>query len=386
MAAKKQSPDRGQDLSLIRASGSTARVLNLALVFERHGQSDEFQAKPLFRNQKLNRALILKHAIRAHERALFARPEPHTTKIVFPYSPTELELGGTSVMVGEGRFPELFRRALGAHASEEDFEADLELVTLLHELPSFDPFLLREQLKRSGHEPARCFFEIADADIARMLAFVQCEIEPLVGMAFGAAGRRAEKLAMRLSEKLMTDENAQMLAPLRETLRLSVGEFGEGAFAWKGFLYYKWMLSEFDARHADFSARFTGCAIVGDDARARRDVEQLRQSVLTRMHLVLGRAGEAILAYDHAFNALARGDAVPFRGFLLAAPAQFMPLGEALGAVKHIHTFWGFRFRADAPPRLEVEEAAEILQEFDRMLNGIQLVRGGLRQEMVLDI
>lgn len=385
MAAKKPSPDRGQDLSLIRASGSTARVLNLALVFERHGEGEEFRSKPLFRNQKLNRALILKHAIRPHERSLFARPEPHTTKIVFPFSPTELELGGTSVMVGEARFSELFRRALGAHASEADFEADLELVQQLHEIPSFDPFLLREHLKRAGHEAARCFFEISDADIARMHAFVQREIEPLVGQAFGAAGRRAEKLAERLAEKLMTDENAQLLAPLRETLRLTAGEFAEGVFAWKGFLYYKWMLSEFDARHADFSAKFTGCAIVSDDTRARREVERLRQTVLTRMHLVLGRGGEAILAYDHAFSALARGDAVPFRSFLIAAPAQFIPLGEALGAVKHIHTFWGFRFPASAALRIEAEEAGEILQEFDRMLNGIQLVRGGLSQEVALD-
>ena len=70
---------------------------------------------------------------------------------------------------------------------------------------------------------------------------------------------------------------------------------------------------------------------------------------------------------------------------LIAAPAQFIPLGEALGAVKHIHTFWGFRFPASAALRIEAEEAGELLQEFDRMLNGIQLVRGGLSQDLVLD-
>ena len=189
--AKTPSSDGRRDLSLIRASGSTARVLNLALVFERFGQSEDFLERPLFRNHKLNRALILKHAVRVHERGLFERPEPHTTKIVFPFSATELGIGGTSAMVGERKFTQLLRKAVGAEGDKDDFEADCELLTLLHELPSFDPFLLREQLKRAGHQPARCFFDVSDADVASMLVFVQAAIAPLVGAAFGAAGRRA---------------------------------------------------------------------------------------------------------------------------------------------------------------------------------------------------
>jgi hypothetical protein len=384
MGQKKQSADRGGDLSLIRASGSTARVLNLALIYERFGQSEDFAARPLFRCQKLNRALILKHALRPHERSLFGRPEPHTTKIVFPYSPTELDLGGTSVMVGELKFADLLRRALGASVNEEDFDADLELITVLHELPSFDPFLLRENLRRNGHEPAKCFFDVSDADVHAMLAFVQNAIQPLVGAAFGAAGRRAEKLAMRLAEKLMTDENAQLLTPLRETLGMAAGEFAEGAFAWKGFLYYKWMLSEFSERRAAFATKFSTCAIVTEDRRARYEIDALRQSVLARVDAVAVRGGDMIFSYDHAFADLTRGQPSPFREFLIAAPGQFIPLGEALGAVKHIHSLWGFRFPEKAPLRLEAEEASDLLQEFDRMLAGIQLLRGGRGSEVVL--
>ncbi|MEQ1618505.1 MAG: hypothetical protein ABL883_09200 [Terricaulis sp.] len=382
----KTAPSDGRrDLSLIRASGSTARVLNLALVFERFGQSEDFQARPLFRNQKLNRALILKHAVRAHERPLFERPEPHTTKIVFPFSATELGIGGTSAMVGERKFTQLLRRAVGAEGDKGDFEADCELLTLLHELPSFDPFLLREQLRRAGHEPARCFFDLSDADVAAMLVFVQASIAPLVSAAFGAAGRRAEKLSMRLAEKLMTDENAQLLSPLRDTMRLSVGEFAEGAFAWKGFLYYKWTLNDLVARQSAFMARFNACAVDSDDRRIRYEIDKLKKDVLGHMDRVLTRGVQMMHVYDSAFMAMARGDPTPFRDFLLDAPAQFLPLGEALGAVKHIHTFWGFRFPDKAPLGLEAEEFQDVLQEFERMLNGIQLVRGMPDQDLMLN-
>jgi hypothetical protein len=367
--------DGRRDLSLIRASGSTARVLNLALVYERFGESSAFRASPLFRSPKLNRALIIKHALRDHERALFERPEPHTTKIVFPFSATELELGGISVMVGERRFEQSLRQALGASVEQDDFLADLELVTLLHELPSFDPFLLKEQLKRGGHEPAACFFDVSEADIASMLCFVQREIAPLVETAFGAGGRRAEKLAMRLAQKLMTDGEAQVLAPLRETLKFGVGEFAEGVFAWKGFLYYKWMLRSFTAAQDDFTTGLASCSIACETSQQRYEVGRLRRDVLQGVERVGLRVAELVGEYDRAFVALVGGDPLPFRSFLRDAPAQFIPLGEATGAVKHIYSFWGFRFPAGSSLRLEAAEALEILQEFARMLNGLQLLK-----------
>jgi len=379
--ANPRTSDGRRDLSLIRASGSTARVLNLALVFERSGGSEEFAANPLFKCQRLNQTLILKHAVRDHERALFVRPEPHTTKIVFPYSATELGIGGASVMVGEKRFETLFRNAIGASVGEADYQDDFELISLLHEMPSFDPFLMREQLRRIGRTPAKCFFDISDADITGMLDFVSREIEPLTNMAFGAAGRRAAKLSMRLSEKLMTDENAQLLEPLRETLRLAQDEYVEGVFGWKGFLYYKWLLSACAGRHDAFKPSFSGCDITCSDRGARREIEKFRQDVLRGMDLVLQRAGEMMSAYTSAFMLLTKGQPGAFRTFLLQAPGKFIPLGEAAGAVKHIHSFWGFRFPQKATPKLEAEEAQDVLQEFDRMLNGIELIRP--RQEVV---
>ncbi|KAF0171524.1 MAG: hypothetical protein IV086_12055 [Hyphomonadaceae bacterium] len=382
--AKTQFSDGLRNLALIRASGSTARVLNLALVFERFGSSGEFVASPMFRCQRLNRALILKHALRPHERVLFERPEPHTTKIVFPFSPTELGIGGASVMFGEKQFDAVFRKAVGESLDEDDYAADFELLCVLHEAPSFDPFLLREQLRRTGREPARCFFDISTADIARMLKFVAADIEPLTNLAFGATGRRAEKLSMRLSEKLMTDENAQLLDPLRETLRLGPAEYREGVFAWKGFLYYRWLLQEMAGRHDEFSASFKACPVISSDRGVRAEVDRQRRDVLRRTDLVLRRASAAMTEYGGAFAAFARGEANVFRGFLLEAPARFAPLGEAIGAVKHIHSFWDYRFPAQSAVKLEAEEAQEILQEFDKMLAGIELVREAEHEEVML--
>lgn len=385
MAATQPSDGR-RDLALLRASGSTARVLNLALVFERFGETEELNANPLFRSKRLNRALILKHALRPHERTLFERPEPHTLKIVFPYSPTELGLGGTSVLMGEKQFDSLFRRAVGESVGAADLDADFELLCVLHDTPSFDPFLLREQLRRAGREPARCFFDISEADIAAMLDFVATEIEPLVSLAFGAAGRKADSLSMRLAEKLMTDEGARLLDPLRETLRLSPGEYLNGVFAWKGFFYYKWLLSDLTARQLAFALSFAKCPVAGAEAAQRTDIDRLRRGVLQKIDLVMQRTGLAMQDYNNAFGALLSGQPNAFRAFLLDAPATFVRLGEAVGAVKHIHSFWGFRFPAKGAQKLEAEEALDIIQEFDRMLSGVSLITQEPAEELTLDL
>lgn len=231
--------DGQRDLALIRASGSTARVLNLALVHERFGATEEYLAKPLFHDQRLNRALIVKHTVRAHERDLFANPMLSATKIILPYAAHELELGGTSFMVDEKLFERQLQSELGVYADRADHDADVELLRLLAALPSFDPFLLRERLRHQGLDPARCYFDLSEADIVRMRAHVGGEIAQLVKLAFATGGHDAGHLSQRLADKLMTDETATALDPLRETLRLSAAEYVEGVFAWKGFLYYR---------------------------------------------------------------------------------------------------------------------------------------------------
>lgn len=180
--------DGRRDLSLIRASGSTARVLNLCLAFERFGDTDDYKNKPLFKNPRLNRALILKHVVRPHERELFTRPTTTATKVILPYAAEALELGGVSFMINEIRFERLLKDAVGGYTTDADVIADAELLRVLAALPSFDPFLLRERLRVIGIDPARSYFDIAEADIARMRAFVGKEIAQLVSLAFATGG------------------------------------------------------------------------------------------------------------------------------------------------------------------------------------------------------
>lgn len=372
--------DGRRDLSLIRASGSTARVLNLVLAFERFGETEDYKKKPLFKNDRLNRSLILKHVVRPHERELFNRPQTTATKVILPYSATELELGGISFMVNEHRFERLLKDVVGGYTSDAELLADAELLRVLSALPSFDPFLLRERLRHLGIDPARAYFDIAEADIARMRTFVGREIAQLVSLAFATGGADAGGLSQRLADKLMTDETAKTLDPLRETLRLSGEEYIEGVFAWKGFLYYKWLMDEIRPGLADFRPRFAGLRVTRSTSDERQMLAETRRDILRKMGVALARVDETLLEYGTAFAALAEGQPSAFRTFLLKAPSLFIPIGEAVGVIRHIDSFWRFRFPDAATPIMEADEAIEVLHDFETTVEGVAFVKSDERK------
>ncbi|MBL8557414.1 MAG: hypothetical protein JNM47_01730 [Hyphomonadaceae bacterium] len=364
-------PADRRDLSLVRESASTTRVLDLAFIEQRFGDTKEYLKRPLFKSPQLNSAIIMKHALRLNERRLFNGLRVTATKIVFPFSKTDLRLGGAGVFVGEPDFERTLKGRL-EYSQPGGFDSDIDLLLLLDSLPSFDPFLMRERLRQSGIEPARCYFDVSEADASRMQKFVTSQIAALVELAFAGEMQAPRELSSRLAEKLMTDETAQSLDPLRATLRLSGEEYREGVFAWKGFLYYKWVVGEISPRIADLARSILAARVLNATREDAAAYNQSRQRIVKILGVTMGRIQAALAEYDEAFKALSQGKPTAFRDFLLSAPKMFLVIGEAVGIIKHIDSFWRFRFPAGRTPTMESDEAAEIFHDFELTLGGIE--------------
>jgi hypothetical protein len=54
-----------------------------------------------------------------------------------------------------------------------------------------------------------------------------------------------------------------------------------------------------------------------------------------------------------------------FRRFLSDAPSMFHELGERLGAVNHIISFWSYRFPQNTRIRVSTEEFTDLLADFE---------------------
>jgi hypothetical protein len=357
--------DGHRSLVALAQSGSTARVLNLSVLAAQHDGDPEYAEKPFFETALLNTSIVLKHGVRPYEQHLFDGPHAIATKIIIPFDRRDLGLGGWSVFVRQRGWEGDLSVFL---AEAPTLPRDVEVLRALDELPSLDPFLVREHLARRGFRVAPCYFVLSPAELERMRELVSSEIQQLIERAFSGPGTGDH--TAKLVELLLTDEANDRLEPLRQTLRLEGEAYREGIFAWKGFLYYKWVLLELreplararraiaELRPARSPGAELGTEIVRAKARLARRIDGSERS-----------ARRALKVYDDAYEALVRqDDATAFRDFLIHSPTMFLSLGEAVGGVSHVTSYWNYKLPRNAPVRATALELLDILHEFEASL------------------
>ena len=357
-----------RNLQFLEDSASTARVLNLLRVHKRKRNDPAYSESPFFKNPTLNRAIVLKHRLRRHERDLFVDGRQTATKIILPIDGKDLRSGGRSVFVGQTNYDGIMVAVFGENWLTQP--KDRDLLAIIDELPSLDPFLLRECLRRHERHPARCYFEISDADMTRMFKFVEHEVQKLIDLCFQGAEQAGGDggQSSRLVQKILSNAVDSETEPLRLTLRLEKREYQEGVFCWKGFLYYKWTLAETLPEVIRVAEAITGSKARGKvDPGTKAYLEKARETLRGSILATLEGARKSLRFYDRAFDSLVDGKPQAFREFLLNAPAMFMELGERLGASSATSSVsWNFRFPKGKLPEVSGAELMDIFSGFPR--------------------
>lgn len=354
-----------RSLAALAKTASTSRVLNLNAVAA-SGSGNKCDAQtPFFSDRLLNCAIITKHRPRPEEIDFFNENVPIATKIIFPIDGEDLRLGGRSIFVNQIGYLNALCDFLGKDPIELD--NDLTILELLNELPSLDPFLVREQLRRHNFDPSDNYFAITPNDTARLEKFVYRELRSLVMLAFSTGGDTKTELIKRMSNAILATNADHRLAPLQETLGLEGEAFQRGIFSWKGFLYYKWQFAETKPELQRVVTHMQGMRVRGRmDSLDGYAIASTRHSIRSRIQETVKRAADILALYDEGLAGLTeKGNAADFRKFLLEAPALFIELGYAMGMMSHIVSFWRFRFKQTQSEVSNVDEFLEILRDFD---------------------
>jgi hypothetical protein len=312
--------------------------------------------------------VILKHRLRASEAEYIHTPNRTATKLIVPFERSDLGLGGRSLFVGERGWMESLQELAGV---SHDLGRDAGVLEALDELPSLDPFLLREHLRRRGFEIADTHFEISPGDLDTMQQFVGAEIAKLIDLAYAGKGAQEGNTA-RLVQALLSNRNDERLEPLRLTLRLEGESYREGVFSWKGFLYYKWVLNGLWPKLREVIAELGQVRITGPrDHEAENLIRQMKARLQDNIERQARSVSDYLRVYDQVFEELTRdGNATAFRDFLLKSPEMLVRLGEGTGIASHIASFWRFRFPKGKRPEAHVGELFDILQDFEAGLGG----------------
>lgn len=341
---------------------STSRVLNLVHVGKVNKDNEEYRAKPLFQSPIVNASFILKHRTRSDEGYMFNSPRAVATKIIIPFDVNDLRAGGRSIFVDQRGFVESLRMA--GNYKGEMLERDLSVLRLLNAIPSLDPFLLREHLRNNDIEVAPCYFTISAGDQERMQNFVSGELTKLIQLAAG--GDSNGGAVTRMVEAMLSSKVDEKLEPLRLTLGLNGSDFREGVFSWRGFLYYKWSMDSFWPDVMRILREVNQIQPYGPmDSEQRAFLTGAKRNIIEMVRDNGNHVAKVLRVYDDSFGDLvARHSPKKFRDFLLSAPYMFLELGEKMGVISHIVSFWRYRFPAGARAKIDAEELSAIFQDF----------------------
>jgi len=340
---------------------STSRVLDLRHIARRSAADPEHGDKPLFLSPVINTAFILKHRLRPDETYLFASARSTGTKIIVPVDPSDLRAGGRSIFIDQRGFLETLRDA--GHYSDEKLERDVGVLRLLDAIPSLDPFLLREHLRANNIDVGACYFAISAGDQERMHQFVAKEMSQLVKL---ASGGDDDGSTGRMVTAMLSGQANEKLEPLRMTLGLSENDFREGAFGWRGLLYYKWAMQDFWPNVMGVLREIKELIPHGAISEQQRVyLVSAKRQIIEMVRDNNRHISQVLDVYDDSFSELvASNSPTTFRAFLLSASPMFLDLGEKLGAISHIVSFWRHRFPKDQPVLIDAEELGIIFQDF----------------------
>jgi len=167
-------------------------------------------------------------------------------------------------------------------------------------------------------------------------------------------------------EAMLSSRVDEKLEPLRLTLGLSGADFREGVFSWRGFLYYKWSMASFWPDVMRILREVNQIQPHGPlDTEQRAFLTGARRNIIAMVRDHGNHVAKVLRIYDESFGDLvARHSPKTFRDFLLSAPYMFLELGEKMGVISHIVSFWRYRFPAGAIPQVDGEELSAIFQDF----------------------
>ena len=252
----------------LRRTANSARVLNLldpTLALEDKagaGADRNF----FFNSYVLNHTFILKHRLRPQEMDIFANERTVGTKIFVPFDTTDLRVGGKYVFINEKGAEAIYHANFGVEGEQSPNQTyldvqDIRLLDIIDNLPSLDPFILRERIRMYGYNPDGAYFEISNHEFEEIRESIEMDFAPLISRAF--TQKTMEGKLSAFVKKLWDAEDATEMLPLLTTMQIKEEQFVETIFSWKGFIFYKSILGKISKDFIQLLSAINTAKIIG---------------------------------------------------------------------------------------------------------------------------
>lgn len=327
-----------RDLDDMLRNAESSRVLNLSRIHQDWGDVEDYAAHPLFENKALNRAIVIKQPVSPSDTYNFRKARPRATKLLFPLDRYDYSLGGLYLFVGQNNFSsELAKHFSGDYRLSD---RDENVLQMLDELPTLDPFLLYALLKSKDVYVSEVYFQITENDRRQIQSEMAGEFRPLVSLCFPNMGHESEKIRIFI-EKILNFSEGEELAALRQSFMLERQTFALAMFAWRGLIYYKWRSRTLKSKLDELTDSIGRIRPAESTQMGGRMLELSRTKILRMATGAGDKLARTIARYDAVFADFVQGQQVEkFRAFLKLAPAMFASCGQSIAILEHIINFF----------------------------------------------
>ncbi|MCZ6838576.1 MAG: hypothetical protein O7G13_04810, partial [Alphaproteobacteria bacterium] len=245
MAMDRQTLARTLDAGRASTLNCFVTTADIAAMSAEVHDDDKFGA--LFRNKYLNNCIVLK--IIALVRQNRQRAYTTDTLFYFPFNAENIYEGGDSVLFSDPKRDAMLSQKCGFDpddpAQRDDIEHDKKMLEMLAEIPTLDPFLLREkatQLDIEG-EISPAYFNLTHEEWSTFQAPIREKIDALVRKALGVThGLETSDIADHVSnflDKIWEARNIETIEAFVDSMDIPRDRAPELFFAWKAICYYQ---------------------------------------------------------------------------------------------------------------------------------------------------
>jgi hypothetical protein len=343
---------------VVRGSSSTS--LNLA----------SRKAPPgLFNNALLDKSIIFKlpkfemetdqsRGDRAPVSISRGETRPIETGIFVPDDPATPMGGGYACYVGQANFDTILTEVVGLRSqnrAERDIK-DIETLTIIDDLPSLDPFLLKIRFELARRVLPDGFIVLKPEEEEGVKACVSRRYAGILGKAFGGKTANDGGLAQRILDALW-DPNADVWFRVLSALGIRDGsQHARVLFAIRGVGFYEHLFSETEGVSAAMTGYLLEIADRPRDARQSdpayvEEVSALRREVLRRFLDHNKQCLNIFGRYDLAIeDFLKRDNPTTIHRFLVEAHDAFWTLGHYVTALLNCHAILDDSLTNLSPP------------------------------------
>lgn len=294
----------------------------------------------LFRHHGLNRFIFLKDIVTdwQDDSAMVARPV--STKAYWPFDTTAPNHGGESVFSFEDDYVDLLQTKVGCFG--DDWRQDRLVLTILHDLPGFDPFLMRDRIRQLGIVVDPRYFDLPRSEWDDIRNHLRARLEPFVTAAYGRTRPEIHKSDLVIDQIWLHKDESHFF-PFNKLLRMNSRDCGQLLDDWRGIAYYQMRYEQMMPRIRQM-AEWLGMAASMIDGPIPLTWQEIQGIVhpLRRMYRdCLGQILGVLEQYDEACTKVWRQRRPDdFVLFMRESSHHFNILGTNLGKLSDAADIW----------------------------------------------